>query len=386
MPVLRTGLMAKDLARVVRSRLDLEGCADVYICDPVSKQPIHGKSMVMPGSAVRVWIVAPGHNVHRRECVLAAATTSSAAMDSTVATVNVENGYEYEHEPAVAHEDDESDENGDQDSLTLADSKDVRSTMNLPRNDHGKTEDMVFYAVRKGARTGIFSSKAEFTQAIRGVADAEFGAFASLLEAAKYMNDESGIFERELMSAGSRARHPPKSSAAPAITTETRLDRVAESSAVLMTVDMVVESCMSTRGGSLGIVLMYPSSLQKLERKVLVQMPSTNTASRAELTMVVAALKQAVNVPCYAPQTTLVRVYSSSTYATNCVNEYCKTNVDSRTNADVLRELSALLKQHKLLAYWTPTTNDKIIQAKQCLARFRLNGRADDAPIMLVES
>ena len=365
-PVLRTGLLAKDLARLVRTRLNLEGCADVYICNPISRKPIHGRAVVKPGDAVRVWIVAPGHNIHRRECLKSTVQALFAGEDME----DDANGYDYESRTVVASEEPVS-------GGISEDMNDVATEAVLDL----VSDDMAFYAVRKGAETGIFSSKADLARAIRGFPGAEYETFASLTEATKFMNNQLGLRERDLMSAGSRARHPPKSSAVPAINDDDSTDRVHASDA-LVALDIVVESCLCPKGGASAIVMLYPSSMQKLERKVFVQMPSTNTSSRAEVTTALAALQQTIHVPCYLPKTTLVRVYSSSTYATNCINEYSKFSVDARINADVLAELSSVLKQHKVLAYWTPTTADKIAEATKVLANFRLHGRTDGAPIV----
>jgi viroplasmin and RNaseH domain-containing protein len=370
-PVLRTGLLAKDLARLVRTRLDLEGCADVYICNPISRKPIHGKAVVKPGDAVRVWIVAPGHNIHRRECLKSTVVQQTFAAESAGADMedDDENGYDY----------DASGKPGSGGISEDMNDVDAEAALDLV------SDDMAFYAVRKGAEIGIFSSKADLARAIRGFPGAEYETFASLTEATKFMNNKLGLRERDLMSAGSRARHPPKSSAVPAIIDDVTDDRArVHASDALMALDIVVDSCLCPKGGATAIIMLYPSSMQKLERKVFVQMPTANTSSRAEVTSALAALQQAVHVPCYLPKTTLVRVYSSSTYATNCINEYSKFSVDARINADVLAELSSVLKEHKVLAYWTPTTAEKTTEAKRFLTAFRLHGRTEGAPIVTV--
>jgi ribonuclease HI len=384
-PVLRTGLLAKDLARLVRTRLDLEGYADVYICNPISRKPIHGTAVVKPGDAVRVWIVAPGHNIHRRECLKSTVVQHALATDEgeedaeDVEDGNDANGYDYETTAAFIPVNDSS-----------ASEEPGLEGISEDMNDVATEDDsnMAFYAVRKGTETGIFSSKADLARAIRGYPGAEYETFASLTEATKFMNNKLGLRERDLMSAGSRARHPPKSSALPAIIDDITDDRAAavHPSAALMTLDIVVDSCLCPKGGASAIVMLYPSSMQKLERKVFVHMPTVNTSSRAEVTTALAALQQTVHVPQYLPKTTLVRVYSSSTYATNCINEYSKFSVDARINADVLAEISNVLKQHKVLAYWTPTTAEKITEAKKALAGFRLHGRTDGAPIVIASS
>ena len=373
-PVLRTGLLAKDLARLVRMRLNLEGYGDVYICNPTTRRPIHGKTVVMPGDAVRIWIVAPGHNVHKRECVRTKTHHQTAMEDMAD---DDENGYEYAKASSLP--------------MDCAAEQAVCRGMSEDKNDADIeeplgciVENMAFYAVRKGTEIGIFSSKADLTRAIRGYPGAEYETFASLVEATKFMNYQIGLRERDLMSAGSRARHPPKSSAVPGIIDDASGKCSTRTNSALMTLDIVVESCLGPKEGAFAIIVMYPSSMQTLERKVFVQMPNTNTSSRAEVTTALAALQQTVHVPCYVPKTTLVRVYSSSTYATNCINEYSKFSVDARINADVLAELSRLLKQHKVLAHWTPSTTEKVADAKKTLTDFRLHGRTDGAPIVTI--
>jgi hypothetical protein len=364
MPVLKTGLTARDLSQSIKQMLLDEvpegakvKCApDVYVAHHTTHLPFSGKTVILPGQAVRIWVLPQGapkpyHSVR------ATATRTEAVVTT----------------PANSHQEYMSWLMGG------AFNENLSGTSSEDDQDHD--DSMPFYAVRAGHATGIYLTKSDMLRQTHGFPDAQSKTFASLEEANLYLTfqDERAVCERSLMSSGSRARHPPKTSATFVVdddlfnddvaSTETSLHETIALQTSVNVVDVFWDSMLNplNKTGYVGIGITKPVLTYRY-----FTLPDTKDAGRCELSAAKLALEYCLAQPNIQP-TTIVRVYSSSTYATNAINKYAR-NIEatSRHNSDLMCDIAGMLRVHKIMAYWTSTVDTNLQSLRGNLIKHKL--------------
>jgi len=234
--------------------------------------------------------------------------------------------------------------------------------------EQGGQDTMPFHAVRAGHTTGIFLNRSEMITQTQGYEGAEFKTFATLPEAARYMSDgDAGVSERDLMSAGSRARHPPSKSSMPILYGEEGGAPGTSDDAVSTTMDVLFDCIMdpATKTGYIA-VWYYAGSLASTKISAVSQVPDARNCARCELIAAKIAIEGVRAQPGFHPTITTVRVYSSSTYATNAVNDYARrAGVRAGHNIDVMVLLADLLKGMKVRGCWTSSADDRLCQVRK---------------------
>jgi len=320
-PVLPTGIYCKDLARGVRDMLSIQK-SDIYLADPVSGLPFKGTYWIMPYEPVRVWMTPLG--------------------ELPVSLCSTANEFENIDLPATVD----------------------------PSVEPSSPESMPFHAVRVGRKTGIFLSKSEMMAQVSGVEGAEFKTFATPTEAATYLSDGEGVGERDLMSPGSRARHPPTKSSSPCLVT------VAGAPAVLSLIDILLHCVFDPAAKTAYcVLLLYPASNKsclQVENRVI---RNVKNASQSELIASCLGIQAAMTVRGFKSDRTVIRLYCSSTVATNAVNDYARNQLKFvGANAKVMQSLARLLKDCQVRAFWTSNMDPALSEAKTQAIQLRLMG------------
>jgi ribonuclease HI len=367
MPVLKTGLSARDLSQSIKQMLldevpegaKLKCVPDVYVAHHTTHLPFSGKTVILPGQAVRIWVLPQGapkpfHSVR------ATATRTEAAV--TAAPDSYREYMSWLMGPAF------------NEILSGTSSED----------DQDYDDDMPFYAVRAGHTTGIFLTKSDMLRQTQGYANAECKMFAALEEANLYLTfqDERAVCERSLMSSGSRARHPPKTSASFLVTEEEDVSNEDDGTSMTTSVENAVAprpsvhvvdvfwDCMLnplSKTGYVGIGMTKPALTFRY-----VTLTDVKDAGRCELAAAKLALEHCLAQPNIEP-TTIVRIYSSSTYATNAINKYARIiDATSRQNSDLMSDIAGMLRVHKIMAYWTSTVDANLQSLRSNLIKFKL--------------
>jgi len=318
-PILPTGIYTKDLGRAIKDRFELV-TSDVHVSDPVTCVPYPGRKWIMPYEPVKVWITPLGE----------------PPGDMCLLLPNCKNK--------------------------------VKTSIGTDESDD---PDMPFHAVRSGRKPGIYMSKADMMGQVIGLPDAEYKTFASLVEANAYLQGGEGVGERELMSAGSRARHPPPKSTSPAL-----IDDVdAEATASLGVVDAVFH-CVLDPGNKAGfcVAAIYPSSNHAKMQLHKFKITNARNAARSELISSKLVLQACTSLPGFFQGRTLVRMYCMSTYATNAVNDYARNqSVFAGANASVMTRLATLVKQNKCRAFWSSSTDGNMANVSTLAIQLRLS-------------
>jgi hypothetical protein len=314
-PTLEAGMAVKDFARAVKHHIQLtdDMLTDIVIADPDTCEPYGGKHWIYPKAAVRIL------------------------------------------------------------RIPLADGR-------VPKNGMFKDADtnqevivnlMPFHAVRKGRKTGVFLSKPEMMAQVDGFEGADWKSFCTLAEAIAFSNGKVSLTsERECMSPGSRARHPPDKSSAPVLydgdTSDVRVTNIV--------FDCILDPI--TKIGYL-VIAIYPHSLRSKEQLHYIQISNGRCAARCELVSARLALQYALPA---ADMT--VHMFCSSTYATNAVNEYARRcGGFTGANADIMNALREILKSSRIRAFWTSTTDTTLHNISKRVKLFRLNGNKDSTVV-----
>jgi hypothetical protein len=335
MPILNTGIFAKDLSRLIKDKFQFES-SEIFIAHPDTLKPYKGKQWISPFEPVRIWVMPHGTK--------SANAWWKQKYQTNRREVNNEVVDDFETPPLVYPESDsESESESDQSSGKPS------VVSSIP--EHSDEDDMPFHAVRIGRKPGIYMSKAEMNKQILDYDGAEFQSFASLQDANAYLNMTDAASERSLMSTGSRARHPPMKSFSPA------LDAIAQSHIVL--VDVVfgtIFDAQTKRGYYAG--LFFPNANRSAKLTHTEVIPACNNAARCELIAATISLKQLGAIEHLDPVHTLIRFYCTSTYATNAVNEYARSATNpAGANADIMIHLARALKNGKVRAFWMASTD-----------------------------
>lgn len=345
MPVLAAGHSAADFARLVEQRFGFQ-MARVYVCDPATHRPVRGSSWLSPGSAVELCAL-PLH-CHPRTPARTWRATGGARLPR---------------------------------ALTAGHARDLPASPNPrdPADPADPVPDMPFYAVRRGWTPGLYLSKADMRAQTESFPGAECDTFATLEEARRYLqrpdvpaaaavrrglglglglDSGSGLGpdatpERQLMSAGSKARHPPP--------VDVRPHEAAVARADASVIEVLVEGVVVPElGGVFGADVFASADRSARVRHVACWTEET-TPSRLELLAALEGVQRAVAREEFVEGSTTVRVFSASTYATNAINDYCRRKGAFRgANADALEELRAALRNVHVTAHWLPTTHAEL--------------------------
>ena len=340
-PILPTGIYVKDLARAIKDRFDCV-TSDMFVAHPVTAVPYPGKKWLMPYEPVRVWVVPLGQMPP---------TISSLTLPAQIC------GEEYNAPYAAANANSPASADGHRSSSPIANTD----------------EDMPFHAVRAGRKTGIFLSKAEVLPQVVDFPGAEYKTFASFAEASAYLTGSlAAVGERDLMSAGSRAKHPPPKSTAP------EFCAVAAASTQLGIINAVFH-CVAdpdTRTAYC-VATLYPACSKDDSVTHTFALDGMPSPARAELSAVILVLRACTEVPGYAAGRTLVRTYCASTYATNAINDYAVNKVSfAGANGSIMAALSELLKTVKARAFWTAQTDPILAETIRKTIQLRLRGKS----------
>jgi len=344
MPILKSGLHAKDLGLAIKQKFKLEETAEVFVAHPVTCEPLRGREVVLPSQAVRVWVVPKGCQPPRTRAALPVVPPSTPRRNPEVAFLAW-----LTREPAHAKPSDG------------ATSPDAAAPATLPATDPSDSldieiEEMPFYAVRTGRRPGVYFTRSEMLAQTRDFGGADSKAFASLAEATRFVSSPAET-------ATGLVRHAPAVSEEPC-----------GASSSLGTLDCVMASVLeppSRRG--FGLVAVCPSWKWPVEATYRMY-PDARSAGRCELLVAVQALQCCAAAPGYVSGITIVRLFSCSTYVTNAVNDYARAALTvSRRNSDVLAELAALLTPMRCTASWSASTSGTMVRACAMLRKFRLN-------------
>ncbi len=355
-PILPAGIYVKDLARAIKARLDCL-TSEIFIAHPVTARPYPGKRWVRPYEPVRVWVVplgqVPNVGVGAEEGADGGVDDADVDMCSSTAggaKCSLEDNAADPADPAAAD-----------------------------------PAAMPFHAVRVGRKPGIYLSKSEVNPQIIDYAGAEYKAFASFAEADAYLRGSeataaAAVGERELMSAGSRAKHPPSKSTSPALVDAAAASPSATASAVasapaLGIIDAVFH-CLADAETKTAycVAVLYPASSRAaaLTRKFIIE--DATSPARAELTSMLLVLQACVDLPGCSART-LIRTYCASTYATNAANDYAVNKTAfSGANGAVMAALAALLKTAKVRAFWTAQTDAVLAPIIRQAVALRLKG------------
>jgi hypothetical protein len=353
-PVLKTGLQARDLATAIklllirdlgdsgRQKFAASG-SEVYVAHHTTCVPLAGKAVVLPGQAVRVWVVP--ENAPMPGYALTSGSDCEWAQKTSTTYFN--------------------------DWLTAGEGAFAGSDRSESSGEEEDKDRMPFHAVRVGHTPGIYFTKGDMLKQTANYPGAESKTFSSLTEATLYLEHaDEGVGERELMSAGSRARHPPAKSAAIALSsagTEMESDPGVDVHMVQILWDCVFDPV--TKTGYL-VVALHPGSLHR------VLLPNVQNAGRCEVVAADTALTTCLEKLAGITAQTVIRIYSSSTYATNAVNVYARsTAAGDRHNGDVMLSLANKLRGHKIMAYWAATTQSDLAEVRAKAVAFRLQSK-----------
>ena len=369
-PILPSGIYVKDLARAIKARLDCL-TSEIFIAHPVTARPYPGKRWVRPYEPVRVWVVPLGQLPNVDD--VSAAGDCEAVVAATVSDASI----------SAAADDD----------VDMCSSSSGAAKCGQEDNDADPT-DMPFHAVRVGRKPGIYLSKSEVNPQIIDYAGAEYKAFASFAEADAYLRGSdataaAAVGERDLMSAGSRAKHPPSKSTSPALVpgipgtaspvaagaSASTLTAVPTTAAALGIVDAVFH-CLADAETKTAycVAVLYPASSRAaaLTRKFIIE--DATSPARAELTSMLLVLQACVELPGCGART-LIRTYCASTYATNAANDYAVNKTAfAGANGAVMAALAALLKTARVRAFWTAQTDAALAPIIRQAVALRLKG------------
>ncbi len=321
-PVLNTGTFCKDLARAIKERFEIVS-SDIYLANPTTGVPYTGKHWILPFEPVRVWITPLGEIPRGALC-------STDWIPEKKGT------------SVISEQSEESEGN-----------------------------DMPFYVVRVGKKPGIYLTKSEMMAQVAGVEGAQYKTFLTAVEAAAYLRLDDGIAEREHMSAGSRARHPPSKSTAPLLVDTDD----APLSETLTLLDIVFHCLLDPTDRTAYCVMhLFPQSNRRAVITRSMEIKNAKNSARSELFSVLLAIKEAMDLPGYDSGRTLVRLYCMSTYATNAVNDYARNQTEfTGANAAVMGQLAGLLKTVKARAFWTSSTDASLNEVVQKAIQVRLS-------------
>jgi hypothetical protein len=326
-PVLNAGTFCKDLARAIKERFEIVS-SDIYLANPWTGVPYTGKYWIKPFEPVRVWITPLGEVPRGALC--------------SIDWIPEKRGT----------------------SVTSEQSEETEA-------DSGSDTDMPFYVVRVGKKPGIYLTKSEMMAQVAGVDGAQYKTFLTAVEAAAFLRLDDGIAEREHMSAGSRARHPPSKSTAPLL-----VDGGDAAPAEILTLLDIVFHCLldPTDRTAYCVMHLYPQSNRRAVVTRSMEIRNAKNSARSELFSVLLALKEATDLPGYNAGRTLVRLYCMSTYATNAVNDYARNQTEfTGANAAVMSQLAGLLKTTKVRAFWTSSTDAALNEVVQKAIQVRLS-------------
>lgn len=302
-PTLRAGLQARDLARAIKDRFDF-AMSDVFICRPDTYDFCKGSDWILPGQAVSIHTVPLG--------------TDPFANPST-----------YDDEPRLPRA--------------------FRDESLLPLPEQQGTEPMPVYAVSSRDTKQIFLSRGEALAASKTLPMSVVKTFSSFEDASQYVQGSVVETDRQLMSAGSRARAAPKP--------YTPLSEP-RAGVIEVVFEAIVDPDTSMDVIGIGV---FPHCREKDAVYVYRTHPAASSASRCELLGVLDALEAAKAHPAFSDGHTTLRIASPSTLATNAVNKYARKygRFEGR-HADLLKALSVALKGCNVHARWTATRNDTV--------------------------
>lgn len=322
MPILNTGTFCKDLARAIKERFDIVA-SDIYLANPATGVPYPGKHWILPFEPVLVWITPLG------EIPRGALCSADWIPEKRASSVILEQSEEAE-----------------------------------------VLSDMPFYVVRVGKKTGIYLTKSEMMAQVAGVEGAQYKTFLTAVEAAAYLRLDDGIAEREHMSAGSRARHPPSTSTTPLL-----VDGSEAPPETLTLLDIVFHCLLDPTDRTAYCVMhLFPQSNRRAVVAKSVEIKNAKNSARSELFSVLLVIKEAMDLPGYDAARTLLRLYCMSTYATNAVNDYARNQTEfAGTNAAVMGQLASMLKTVKARAFWTSSTDASLNEVVQKAIQVRLS-------------
>lgn len=364
MPILPTGIYVKDLARAIKTRFECV-TSDMFVAHPITAVPYPGKKWLLPYEPVRVWVLPLGQlpvvssshlpylncngESNHGDKGYAAKTTD---LDSpTVCPVACAKHRQPNPETPEKSDGDDSDSDNNTSST--------------------KPDTMPFHAVRAGRKPGIFLSKAEVLPQILDFPGAEYKTFASFAEASAYLTGSlEAVEERDLMSAGSRAKHPPSKSTTPDFC-------AAASTTAQVGIINAVFHCLTDPDTRIGycVATLYPSCNKDAGITHTYTMEGMQSAAKAELSAVILVVRACTAVHGYIPGRTLVRTYCASTYATNALNDYAVNKMSwTGANGSIMVVLSELLKTVKARAFWTAQTDAALADTIRQTIQLRLRG------------
>jgi hypothetical protein len=409
-PVLNTGIYAKDLARVIKDKFQIV-TSEVFIAHPDTLKPYPGKRWIQPFEPVRIWLMPLGTK------------TATAWWKQTKKK-----------------------------KLGLANNNSCRRNL--------ESIDMPFHVVRQGKTPGIYLTKSEMMRQVEGYKGSEYQTFASLSDATSYLKRGNSTMERQLMSLGSRARHPPSKSFAPTLRedylgsseedtekgtkkkykeeddaeedddedeedddedeedddeeddeeddkdsgdvgicdkgediTDSNDSAIGSNDTNVKGTPLasqigildVVYTCIFDPISNIGYYVgdLYPNSRKSAKIIHKATIPSAQSPSKCELMSAYATLDFCASIPGYVDGSTLVRMYSTSTYATNAINEYAKSEaVFAGSNGHVMAAISKLIKHIKARAFWMSSTDAlyKQVHAEVIAYRMEHVGHARRSP------